>query len=81
MGGYLLGADFGGSAVKITLLRSDGAVAATATREYPTYYPQNGWVEQAPEELFSAFFEQMHGRPLTQEETAALNEMREEVQP
>ena len=57
MGGYLLGADFGGSAVKITLLRSDGAVAATATREYPTYYPQNGWVEQAPEELFSAFLE------------------------
>ena len=33
------------------------------------------------EELFSAFFEQMHGRPLTQEETTALNEMREEVQP
>ncbi len=33
------------------------------------------------EELFSAFFEQMHGRPLTQEETAALNEMREEAQP
>lgn len=33
------------------------------------------------EELFSAFFEQMHGRPLTPEETAALNEMREEAQP
>lgn len=31
------------------------------------------------DELFSAFFEQMNGRPLTEAETAALNEMREEA--
>lgn len=46
-----------------------GAEAAAAVRQ------------KSFEELFSAFFEQMHGRPLTQEETAALNEMREEAQP
>lgn len=57
MSGYLLGADFGGSAAKITVLREDGCVLATATREYPTVYPQNGWTEQNPEELFAAFVE------------------------
>lgn len=46
-----------------------GAEAAAAVRQ------------KSFEELFSAFFEQMHGRPLTQKETAALNEMREEAQP
>ena len=46
-----------------------GAEAAAAVRQ------------KSFEELFSAFFEQMHGRPLTEEETAALNEMREEAQP
>ena len=43
---YLLGVDFGGSSSKATLLREDGVVAATASREYPTYYPENGWAEQ-----------------------------------
>lgn len=52
---YLLGADFGGSATKVTVLRDDGCVVASATREYPTYYPKNGWTEQNPEELFAAF--------------------------
>ena len=30
---YLLGVDFGGSSSKATLLREDGVVAATASRE------------------------------------------------
>lgn len=54
---YLLGADFGGSATKVTVLRDDGCVVASATREYPTYYPENGWTEQNPEELFAAFLD------------------------
>jgi len=57
MGKYLLGVDFGGGASKATLLSDTGEVVATATREYPTYYPKNGWTEQAPEELFEAFLE------------------------
>ena len=60
MGGYLLGADFGGSATKVTALREDGRVVASAVREYPTYYPQNGWVEQRPEELYAAFVDALH---------------------
>lgn len=55
MSSYMLGVDFGGGASKATLLRSDGTVICTAVLEYPTYYPNNGWAEQAPEELLSAF--------------------------
>ena len=52
---YLLGVDFGGSSSKATLLSEDGRVAATATCEYPTYYPQSGWAEQNPEDSWNAF--------------------------
>ena len=52
---YLLGVDFGGSSSKATLLREDGTVAATKSREYPTYYPHNGWAEQDPEDSYGAF--------------------------
>lgn len=52
---YLLGCDFGGGASKATLLREDGVVVATATREYPTFYPQAGWAEQDPEDSWRAF--------------------------
>ena len=52
---YLLGVDFGGSSSKATLLGEDGRVAATATCENPTYYPQSGWAEQNPEDSWNAF--------------------------
>ena len=51
---YLLGVDFGGSSSKATLLGEDGRVYATASREYPTYYPQNGWAEQDAEDSYEA---------------------------
>ena len=51
---YLLGVDFGGSSSKATLLGEDGRVYATASREYPTYYPQNGWAEQDPDDSYQA---------------------------
>ena len=51
---YVLGIDFGGGASKATLLCEDGTIAATATAEYPTYFPQNGWAEQNPEDSFDA---------------------------
>ena len=51
---YLLGVDFGGSSSKATLLGEDGHVYATATHEYPTYYPQNGWAEQDPDDSYNA---------------------------
>ena len=54
---YLLGVDFGGSSSKASLLREDGAVVATASKEYPTYYPQNGWAEQDPQDSYQALVE------------------------
>lgn len=51
---YTIGVDFGGGAAKATLLREDGSVIATAQREYPTYYPANGWAEHDPEGHYEA---------------------------
>ena len=51
---YLLGIDFGGGASKATLLSADGIVAATNTVEYPTLYPEKGFVEQNPDDWFYA---------------------------
>ena len=51
---YLLGVDFGGSSSKATLLGEDGRVYATASQEYPTYYPHNGWAEQDAEDSYQA---------------------------
>jgi xylulokinase len=52
---YLLGVDLGSGAVKLTLLSRDGQVIATATKEYPTYYPQVAWSEQDPEDWYRTF--------------------------
>lgn len=51
----VIGVDFGGSASKATLLDETGVVVAAATQEYPSYYPQPGWVEQDPNDYYSAF--------------------------
>lgn len=51
---YLLGVDFGGSSSKVTLLGEDGRVYATASQEYPTYYPHNGWAEQDAADSYNA---------------------------
>ena len=51
---YFLGVDFGGSSSKATLLGEDGRVYATASCEYPTYYPENGWAEQDVEDSYQA---------------------------
>ncbi|MDR0337254.1 MAG: hypothetical protein LBI18_09210 [Planctomycetaceae bacterium] len=45
---YVLGIDFGGGACKATLLSDCGEITATHTEEYPTSYPQSGFVEQNP---------------------------------
>lgn len=52
---FLLGADLGTGALKLTLLSTKGKVSATAVKEYPTYYPQISWSEQNPEDWFGSF--------------------------
>lgn len=53
----LIGLDIGTSGVKGVALREDGAVAATATREYPLLTPRPGWAEQNPEDWWRAAVE------------------------
>ena len=58
---YLLGIDFGGGSSKATLIDTAGNLVAENTVEYPTYYPELGWCEQAPEDWDQALCENVQG--------------------
>lgn len=58
---YLLGIDFGGGSSKATLINTKGDIVAENTQEYPTYYPNLGWCEQAPEDWEDAFSQNVKG--------------------
>ncbi|MBO5347020.1 MAG: xylulokinase [Lachnospiraceae bacterium] len=58
---YLLGIDFGGGSSKATLINIDGDIVAENTQEYPTYYSNLGWCEQAPEDWEEAFSQNVKG--------------------
>lgn len=47
---YYIGIDLGTSSVKTLLMRSDGRIEKTVSRDYPLYFPQDGWSEQNPED-------------------------------
>lgn len=51
---YLLGIDIGTSACKIAVFNREGQAVATASGDYPVYYPQEGWAEQKPDEWWEA---------------------------
>ena len=51
---FLLGIDIGTSACKIAVFDRNGQVMASATGDYPVYYPQEGWAQQNPEEWWDA---------------------------
>ncbi len=51
---YVLGIDFGGGSSKATLLSEEGKVIKTASSEYATIYPKNGYVEQNPMDWYEA---------------------------
>ena len=50
---YYVGIDLGTSSVKTLLLSSDGEVVSSVTKEYPLYFPHNGWSEQNPEDWYN----------------------------
>jgi xylulokinase len=45
-----VGLDVGTTQIKAAAFRADGEQLALSVRGYPTYYPQPGWAEQAPED-------------------------------
>lgn len=50
MSQYLIGIDIGTSACKVAIFNKVGEVIASDSHSYPIYYPQEGYVEQDPEE-------------------------------
>ena len=58
---YLLGVDFGGGSTKATLIDTTGKIIQENTVEYPTYYPNLGWCEQAPADWDIALSQNVNG--------------------
>lgn len=48
-----IGIDLGTSSVKLLLVTAEGEALASATEEYPVFYPHSGWSEQNPEDWFA----------------------------
>lgn len=57
MSRYILAHDLGTSGNKATLYNLDGQLCSSTIYEYPTYYPDDGWVEQDPEDWWKAVCE------------------------
>ena len=51
---YVLALDQGTTSSRAILFDDAGAIAAVAQREFRQYYPQAGWVEHDPEEIFAS---------------------------
>lgn len=51
---YYIGVDLGTSSVKLLLMKSDGTIIKTTSREYPLYFPKPGWSEQNPVDWYDA---------------------------
>ena len=51
---YILGIDIGTSACKAAVFDKSGNVIVSQTEAYNVYYPQNGFVEQKPDEWWAA---------------------------
>lgn len=54
MGKYILAHDLGTSSDKAVIVDYDGRVVESTTCPYPTYYPKPAWVEQNPEDYWTA---------------------------
>jgi hypothetical protein len=52
MTSHLLAIDQGTTSSRATVFRADHTVAAIAQREIPQHFPQSGWVEHDPEDLW-----------------------------
>lgn len=54
---YLMGVDEGTTGCKAILFDEEGKQIESTSREYPSYYPHPGWVEQDINEIKNAVFE------------------------
>lgn len=51
---YYIGIDLGTSAVKILVIDEKGKFINSVSKEYPLYFPKDGWSEQNPEDWWQA---------------------------
>ena len=51
----VIASDLGSGSCKTIVVDLHGRVASAAQQEYKTYYPHPGWVEQEPEDWYTAF--------------------------
>ena len=51
---WILALDEGTSSARAALYDAEGGRRAIASHEFPSRYPQPGWVEQDPEEIWRA---------------------------
>ncbi|MEG2419242.1 MAG: FGGY family carbohydrate kinase, partial [Eubacterium sp.] len=56
MGKYLVGMDAGTTGCKVCVFDLEGNLMGSNYREYPCYYPKEGWVEQIPEDMTPALY-------------------------
>lgn len=56
MGKYLIGIDEGTTGCRACIFDYDGNLIESSYQEYPCYYPQEGWVEQVPEDMIPKLF-------------------------
>ncbi|MCM8528909.1 MAG: FGGY family carbohydrate kinase, partial [Lentisphaeraceae bacterium] len=54
MSEYILSIDQGTSSSRALLFDKNANVVAKAQQEFTQYYPQNGWVEHDPEEIWQS---------------------------
>lgn len=57
---FVLASDLGSGGCKTVILNELGQVVASAGAEYPTLYPHPGWVEQNPDDWWTAFVNTTH---------------------
>ena len=51
---YYIGVDLGTSALKLVMMKGNGELVKTVSKEYPLYFPHSGWSEQNPKDWFLA---------------------------
>ena len=51
---YYIGVDLGTSALKLVMMKGNGELVKTVSKEYPLYFPRSGWSEQNPTDWFLA---------------------------
>lgn len=51
---YYIGIDLGTSAVKMLMTDENGEIVKSVSKEYPLYFPQEGWSEQNPSDWWKA---------------------------